>query len=130
MSVLSAGIDRQSQIEDDAEELRGFDLSPVRPLPVDQDYSQREDNSHRGGDGSHRGGDSSHRGRDSSHRGGDSSHRGGDSSYRGVFDSSHTEDTEMYRPVIEVVRNEQSHWFHVVHVQCHVLLGCSTETGI
>ncbi|XP_053396479.1 centrosomal protein of 162 kDa-like isoform X2 [Mercenaria mercenaria] len=74
------GIERQKQVEDDHEELRGFNLSPARPFPVDQDHSQRGDSSYRG----------------------DSSHRGGDSSQRGGFDTSHTEDTEMYRPVIEV----------------------------
>ncbi|XP_052238473.1 centrosomal protein of 162 kDa-like [Dreissena polymorpha] len=63
----------------DMEELRGFDLSPAHPSMLEQEVSQRSQ----------------------SHR----SQRG-DSSYRG-FDTSHTEDTEMYRPVIEVSVKER-----------------------
>ena len=80
------GLERQMNVEED-EDLRGFNLSPAHPF-TDQDYSNKGDNSHKGADNSYYG---------------SSSHRGGDSSYRGGFDTSHTEETEMYRPVIEVV---------------------------
>lgn len=68
------GLERQRQIEE-YEEVRGFDLSPVHPLPSEPDYSQ------------------------SAH-----SHRGDYSqSHKGGFETSHTEDTEMYLPVTQVV---------------------------
>ena len=77
-----AGLERQKQLNDYSnlnggipEELRGFALSPAQPL--DLDYSQS-----------------------TSHRG--DSQRG-DSSHRGGFDDSHTEETELYQPVTQVV---------------------------
>ena len=65
--------------------MRGFDLSPIHPLepvhPADQDHSQAG---------------SSHRGEHSQSQRGEHSHRGG-------FETSHTEDTELYQPVTQVV---------------------------
>ncbi|XP_052811094.1 centrosomal protein of 162 kDa-like isoform X2 [Mya arenaria] len=77
-------LERQRNVAMEIEEARGFNLSPANPAhDIDYSNNNRGENSQRGGENSY------------------SSQRG-DSSYRGGFDTSHTEDTEMYQPVIEV----------------------------